>query len=189
MTIPKLIKSIPGAVNITTGEPIRYRMSPLGTWMHARAFKIAADGLRGQQPGQMPGVVAFLYCRAIELGFKAYLLARGVPARVVRAWGHKIGGLLVEAHVWRIDEVVALTADEKDLVRRAGDAYEAHVLGYFDLMATLMGDIKHLGGLSEVADRLVGGLEHVCHVAGDEPAWAPPTIPPAKESKGEDAPG
>jgi hypothetical protein len=167
----------PRDVNITTPLPIRYRMGPLGTWMHARAFKIAADDLRGHQPGQMPSVVAFLYCRAIELTFKAYLLARGLPLDVVRAWRHNLAGLLLEVHVWRFDEVVSLTAEERDLIRRASDPYEDNVLGYFDLIYTVTGGSKPLAELGQVADRLVGSLETVCLEAGDEPTWAPKPTP------------
>ena len=71
-----------------------FRMGPLGTYMHGRAFQVAADASR-ELPGRMPAVLAFLYCRAIEQGFKAYLLARGDRLKKVRAYGHDLGMLLL----------------------------------------------------------------------------------------------
>src|SRR5688572_15568988 len=81
---PETPSSDPATLSL---QPARYRMGPLGTWMHARAFKVAAEKLRTEE-GQMPAVVAFLYCRALELALKAYLLARGRPGEAVKGFGH-----------------------------------------------------------------------------------------------------
>jgi hypothetical protein len=165
---------------VVTLKSIHMRTGPLGTYMHGRAFQVAADASRGL-PGHMPGVTAFLYCRALELAFKAYLVLRGQSVRSVRAFKHDLGKLLIETDARGIDHIVTLNAGDKDLIRQAAGLYEEHKLGYYDLFHTLTGPKLPLDQLSDISRRLLDALERPCLAGTDTETWSP--LPPARGRK------
>jgi hypothetical protein len=156
----------------TVEVPSAYaRISPLGVHMQARTYQRAGDHVRID--GGQPDAVAFLYCRAIELAIKAYLVARGESVDRMTKFGHDLTILLVETDARGLDRILLLTAPEKDLIRRAGVLYEDNKLGYFDLMHTVTGPRLPLEELAAVAKRLIDALEKPIWKATDTPTWKP----------------
>lgn len=120
-----------------------------------------------------PQSSASSYFRAIELGLKAYLFARGQPADEVKAYGHDLDMLLRETHARGIDLVISLTGADMELVRTTGRYYRENKLGYFDMFFTLAGPKLPIAELAAVASRLLGALKQPCLDACDEPTWSP----------------
>jgi hypothetical protein len=157
---------------VVTPGPLRVRLSPLGTWMHARAFKVAAD-LAHAAPWSTPGVIGFLYSRAIELALKSYLVLRGQSSEDMRAYSHNLSLLLTEAYTRSLDFLIELTDEEKDLIRMLGDLNDEGQLGYFHLMYVLKGPRLPYAKLSAVTERLLQALRKPCMAGSDADAWSP----------------
>ena len=151
------------------------RVSPVGVQMQGRTLQRAADLVRAD-PHHQPDAVAFLYCRAIELAFKAYLVARGQSVASMVQYGHDLTLLLIETDARGLDRVIKLTPSDKELIRTAGVLYEDHKLGYFDLWHTLAGPRLPMDQLASIAMRLLDAVEGPCLEAADAPTWRPPEL-------------
>lgn len=161
-------------------QPAYVRMPPVGAYLHARAFQAAAEASK-DLPDQLSTVTGFLYCRAIELGLKAYLFARGVRIPRSIRHSHDLGLLLTETHARGLDLVISLTRAEMDVIRTTGAHYLENKLGYFDLFFAVTGPRLPLKELAAVTTRLLDALKGPCFEASDAPTWSP--IPPRGRGK------
>src|SRR5262245_9395640 len=124
-----------GGVIVTPG-PAVVRITPLGFYLRAKEFADAGE-LLVAQTGRATPVSAFLCCRASELAFKAFLLARGDSVNRVAQLGHDLAKGLVDAYARGIDAVVDLAAEERNLLLEVNDDYMGHKLAYFDMFHTV----------------------------------------------------
>lgn len=161
----------PGGITLQL-QPAYVRMPPVGAYLHARAFQAAADTSK-DHPDRMSTVTGFLYCRAIELGLKAYLFARGVRIPRSIRHTHDLGLLLIETHARGLDLVISLTRAEMDVIRTAGAHYLENKLSYFDLFFAVRGPKLPLEELGAVTTRLLDALKAPCFEASDAPTWSP----------------
>jgi hypothetical protein len=94
---------------------------------------------------------------------KAYLLARGCTADDVRQLGHDLHACVIEGSVRGIDEVVAWTKAERDLLMRVNDYYEDRRFMYFDIDSAIVGPKDpELELLPSVARKVLDGVERTC---------------------------
>lgn len=149
------------------------RGGPLGLQLRARAFLEAAQ-LTHAKVERFSPVASFLYCRALEVAFKAYLLARDGTLDQVAAFGHDLERLLVESFAHGLDAAVVLSVDERQVILDVNEHYLGNKLAYFDLFATLGGYSGHpeLDALGHIAEKLVDGIEHGCYEAAHG-GWKP----------------
>jgi len=158
---------------VVTPGMAQFRADPLGFYLRARDFFETAEFARGR-PKRFSPVAAFLYCRALELALKAFLLARGNTVEAVRVFNHDLVHLLTEAHARGLDAVVALDATEKRVVIAANGDYLGQTLGYFDLFTTLSGfpSQPETAALAGVTGKVLDAIEKGCYEAGDGD-WRP----------------
>jgi hypothetical protein len=105
-----------GSVTLTPETGYLF-ISPVGFLTRAEEF-LEASVLLSQKSGRFSFVAVHLSCSGIELGLKAFLLAKGGPETRVRKHGHDFHTALVDSFVRGIDEVVTLSPAERDLLLR-----------------------------------------------------------------------
>ena len=74
----------------------------------------------------------FLYCKSIELGLKAYLLAKGKNLKYVKdSVGHDLTLGLKNARLNNLDNIVETTEIEKEEIEVANKYYKTKSFDYF----------------------------------------------------------
>jgi HEPN domain-containing protein len=169
-----------------TSEPATYRIeavtgqlliSPLGTMRRAREFFDASEFLR-QQADRFSPVSGFLACRAVELSLKAFLRVCGVEWSDVRAFGHDIARLLVETHIYGIDDFLTLSPEDRGLLIGVSNDYLEQRWAYFDIeWAFMSGVAPDPVVLAALVGRIVASLESVCERVAMG-GGSPPTVIP-----------
>jgi len=150
-----------GPVTITPGTGHFY-ISPIGFWARAQDL-LDASVLLQREAGRFSFIAAHLSCSSIEVALKAYLLARGCSADHVRKLGHDLQACVIESFVHGIDNVVALTKAERDLLLRVNDYYADRRFMYFDIdSAIVRPKDPELELLPNVARKLLDGVERIC---------------------------
>ena len=144
--------------------PLRVNLSPLGFHYYASHFLAAARSAppaRGFSP-----VGYYLYCRALELVVKAFLLERGVPQSDLKkkSLGHDLLRLLANADELGLAALVEVTASEREEIRKANDYYVDKGFEYFAVIRAVTGysALPDLAVLDQLAQRLVTGLHDCC---------------------------
>lgn len=159
---------------VITPEPAYIRVTPIGFHVRAREFLDAAK-LLAADSGRFSFAAAFLACRSIELGLKAYLIARGDSPEDVRSIGHDLQKSLTDCYARGIDVVVSLTSAERDLILRVNSDYMGHNFAYFDLYTTVFARVDpELHLLPIVAEKILEGIRQGCLDASDG-RWSPLT--------------
>lgn len=86
----------------------------------------------------------FLYCRTIELGLKAYLLAKGKNlVYIKKSVGHNLTIGLKNARQNSLDDIIETTDIEQEEIEKANKYYNAKGFEYFFV-------INHITGLTEL---------------------------------------
>lgn len=157
---------------VITPKPAILHVSPLGFWTHANDF-LDASLLLSEKRGRTTFVSAFLACRAIELGLKAFLLATGDRVSSVKGARHNIIKALAESDARGLQVVVELSEREREVLESVNNQYTNNKLAYYDLFASVAEprnpDLDFLQG---IARRLIGGIERGCLAAADG-VWNP----------------
>lgn len=165
---------IPSGPQVARPKPAVLRITPLGFFLHARDF-LEASVLLSEKRGRTTFVAAFLSCRAIEMGLKAYLLARGDSVKTVKLLDHDLTRALTESYARGIDVLVELTEADRDVLRAVNAQYRAHTLAYWELFSSVAAPKNpdlHL--LSVIAKKLLDGIEKFCYASTD---GAPTPLP------------
>ena len=152
-------------------QPVTYTSRRLAFYS-VREF-LDASLLLSAKSARFSFVAAFLACRSIELGLKAYLLARGDTLEDVKEIQHDLNKGLTESFARGIDVVVQLTSDERDLILSVNNDYMGHNFAYFDLQSAVVAPKNpdlHL--LPTIARKLLNGVERGCFEASDG-KWNP----------------
>jgi hypothetical protein len=145
------------------------RVGPFGFLIVAKDFLDAANVLATRY-NDRSWVVPFLYCRAIELALKAFLLARGRQVGFVKKFGHDLNLLLIEAYAHGLDVVAATTPEERASVIGWNNQYDEKELEYFTMSPDLgPPSIANTTDLGSVALRLTKDIERGCKEAINGP--------------------
>ena len=149
-------------------EPVVVNISPLGFHRYATEFLTAARSI--------PPLTSFspvpynLYCRSVELAFKAFLLARGINKRDLMkrdVFRHDLikGLALAEKHDF--GNFVTVTSAHKVELEKANKFYDAKVFEYFDVTKALTGysGLPDLSILDDLAASTIANIESLCKSA------------------------
>jgi hypothetical protein len=142
-----------GDITIQMPPPIRVDLKSFGFLLYGRDFFEAA-GFRGRERSVVP---YFLYCQAIELGLKAFLLWKGMTVDELshRPYGHNLAALLAEACRRDLDVHVSFSIGERQAIETGTSFYDSgpssrRRFQYFDVMLVLK-DFKSLPDLQALA--------------------------------------
>ena len=151
----------------SAGNPSGPLLSPVAMLSMARNFAMAAAALQEGQhvaPAYHP-VTHYLYGHAIELGLKAYLVARGWDgARLRSELGHNLDDCVTAARAAGLEDYVTLSGEEMMAIALLNEAYEAKDLEYAG-ETTPGGAMIRLPTtqlLDGIADRLQSRLRKPC---------------------------
>lgn len=146
-------------------DPIRLNVSPYGFFHYGGAFFDIAKAFK--QSAHFSPVPYYLYCHAIELLLKAFLLANGVPKIDLpkRAlYGHDLGKILQKAKELGLGAVVIITQELEKEIEKANKYYAHKGFEYFDVIKAVSGypELPDLLSLECVASALRTELETIC---------------------------
>ena len=117
------------------------------------------------QMGSLRTVPYYLYCRAIELGFKSYLLCKRVPIDELK---FKIGHNLVDARTkcetHGLYELLTFDTTQLRELEKANDFYVAKGFECFFVTKAVVGypDLPAIPVLESIATTLVNDLRQYC---------------------------
>jgi len=139
-------------------------VSPLAFHYYATEYLEAAPRARAHAGERFSPVPYFLYCRTIELVLKAFLLAKGVPKRVLKdKIGHSLSAALSRARREGLDDVITLKPEELKQIQKASPQYLTKEFEYFEVFHMVTrSQLPDLGSLEVAASRLVRDLKQVC---------------------------
>jgi len=148
-------------------DVININLSPIGFHYYASQFLAAARSV--ERSSQFSPVPFYLYCRALELCFKAYLLVKGVPKNELkrRCLGHNLESVLARAEALGLTSIVQLNNVERQQLTKANAYYADKGFEYFFVMRAITGyrDLPDLAILDQLASKLVECLEATCLAA------------------------
>ncbi len=149
---------------VITPYPVPANLSPLGFHYYASHFLAAARSAppaRGFSP-----VGYYLYCRALELVLKAFLLERGMAKSELRkkALGHDLLRILAKAEKLGLAALVEVTSSEREELQKANDYYVDKEFEYFSVVSAVTGysGLPDLAVMDQLAQRLLSGLHNCC---------------------------
>ncbi len=131
-------------------------MTPFGFHKYASDYLDTAD--KWTNESNYSPVPYFLYCRAIELGLKAYLLAKGKNLDWVKdTLRHDLASGLSYSIQNSMDEVLSTEEMEKKEIEKANKYYKTKGFEYFDVSNHVTGlkGLPNLGVLKTYAHRLL----------------------------------
>jgi hypothetical protein len=139
-------------------------ITPSGFVQYASEFLLAAECLP-QRPHFSP-VPYYLYGRALELLFKAFLLAKGKSKAELKAkpFGHDLVYALSESNTLGLASVVSVSAAEAAEIAKANEYYAGKGFEYFEVLPAVTGypNLPDLSVLAVVALRLRDTLRPLC---------------------------
>jgi hypothetical protein len=148
-------------ISIEAG-PIQIRITPYGFHMYAQRFLRVAKTVKAE-PTFSP-VPYYLYCRALELVLKAYLLVQGLSEKQVTCLRHDLTRVLKKARRLGLDNVVTISKPERAEISKANSYYKKKGFEYFQVgrAARAYPDLPDLNVLDGCVSRLVEQLRQVC---------------------------
>ncbi len=106
------------------------KQSAVGTWRRADEFAQAGQLVsEAAEAFGVPMVAYFLFCHAIELGLKSFLIGQGWSDSQLRNLGHDLKGTLAaaEAHP---DFKVSLTEEDRETILMLSSYYKSKEFEY-----------------------------------------------------------
>ena len=146
-------------VNVTP-ETGHIYITPTGFLVYARNyFSVATNWI---PDGKYSPVPYFLFCRSIELGFKAFILAKGEKLNFVKLKiGHNLEKALDKAVNYSLEDFVAITLEEKKQLQKANTYYNDKGFEYFDIKNLLdKNNLPDIEILKQFSEKLLRDIEH-----------------------------
>ena len=138
-------------------------ITPLGFHRYASEFLRAARAFDGDE--KFSPVPYYLYCRSLELGFKAFLLGKSVSKHEIKTViGHDLMKALDKANRLELGQFVTVTDAQVAQLDRAHKYYASKGFEYFRVVDAMTGypDLPDVAILDDLAGALVGNLERYC---------------------------
>ena len=130
-------------------------ITPTGFLVYAQNFYSAA--IKWETDGNYSPVPYFLFCRSIELGLKAFVLAKGEKMEVVKLKiRHNIDFALEKALNYSLADFLLTTEEEKKELQKANIYYNDKGFEYFNIK-NLFGknDLLELEILKQYSEKLL----------------------------------
>jgi len=178
-----------------TRQPIEYlnllgttiHLAPLGLLHYAECFLEAGKAAPpvGAAGERFNPVGPYLVCHSAELALKAFLSMKGRTLTELKEnkFRHRIVVLLDTARDAGLTDIVPLTRQQQDELKRAADYYGDKVFEYPDIWETLHGCPKRpdVGHLIAAAEMLIDRLREPC-LSSAEKLAAPVLVTGVKQS-------
>jgi len=151
-------------------NPVHIFITPLGFHTYATDFLTAARDLKPSD--HFSPVPYYLYCRSIELSLKSFLLGKGVTKKILKKkLGHDLVKTLKLARKSGISDLLLLSPDQENCLRKANEYYASKGFEYFELANAIRGysDRPALEELDGLAAELVSKLKKYCLDVADHP--------------------
>ena len=153
--------------HVITVPTIHVNLTPLAFHRFATQYRDVARTAR--VPSGFSPVPCYLYCRALELSFKAYLLVNGVTKKEIegKALGHDLVRNLDRAEGLGLSGIVKVSAQERQEVVKANSYYVNKDFEYANIMRAVRGyrDLPDLAVLDVLVGNLLPALEPLCLAA------------------------
>jgi len=148
-------------INVPT---IHVNLTPFAFHHFATRYRDVAR--TSQVPTGFSPVPYYLYCRALELSFKAFLLLKGVTKKEIksRTLGHDLVRNLERAHALGLSSIVAVSAQERGEILKANAYYIDKDFEYANIMRAVRAypDLPDLTVLDGLVDNLLVALKPLC---------------------------
>ena len=139
-------------------------LSPYGFNSYAADFLRAAMSFTVTE--RYSPVPYYLYCRAIELGFKSYLLSKRVPKVELqkKTLGHDLIASLDKCEILGLSQLVTIDHAQRRELEKANEYYKSKGFEYFFVAKAAVGypDLPDLTVLEFIATKLVNDLRQYC---------------------------
>ncbi len=135
MTKNYVLKAETGYVNI----------SPYGFWYYANDYLDAGiNWINHQSENRYSPVPYFLFCRAIELGLKSYLILQGIEIDFIKKkLRHDLIKILKKAQENSLSEIKTISNEEFNEIEKANSFYDLKGFEYFFISNHVEGLAKH----------------------------------------------
>ena len=157
------------SVNVTA-KTAKVKISPIGFLEFGKDFYNAFCAYKPDRKYSPSSY--YLICRAIELSFKAYLLAKGINRKNLKSksLGHNLVSILRKSKELGIDSVISLTGDEIANLKKANSWYADKGFEYFQLRNLIRDDNKlpDVEVLKDLVEKLFEKLQPVCLEASND---------------------
>ena len=134
--------------------------SPEGLLHYAKEFMDAANVVADESVMASHTLIG----HSIELGLKAFLLAKGIPMEQLKfkPYGHDLGYMLDAADALDLNSYVEFAADHRTAIGVLNDVYSTHGFRYYEPNTV---PIPEWNTVNDVADRLVQRLREITQEA------------------------
>src|SRR3990172_4880381 len=144
---------------VITPQTVHVNVSPLGFHRYATQFAESAAAARSKKFSPVP---YFLYCRALELALKAYLLARGMSKADLKSkFGHDLCKVLAEAKKRGLTGEVTIAAGWDAEIVKANAYYNGKGFEYFEVDNAARGypNLPNLDTLADCVSAILAGIK------------------------------
>lgn len=155
----------PAAANQVINVPtLHVQLTPLAFHQLARRYRDTARS--SQLPTELSPVPYRLYCRSLELSFKAFLLLNGVSKEELKRkpLGHNLHQILARAEALALSTILAMSGQERHEVAKENAYYVDKDFEYANVVRAVDGyrDLPDLAVLDGLVERLLVSLEPLC---------------------------
>lgn len=140
-------------------------ISPIGFHHYASEFSTSARQAQAGLGSTFSPVPYYLYCHSLELGLKAFLLAKGVTKHELKyRLGHDLRKIPRKARGRGLEQTVPFSAHWRDELRKANNYYASKGFEYFGVNAAVRGypQLPALDVLNEIVTTLLKRIEPIC---------------------------
>lgn len=133
-----------------------------GMWRYSNEFLIAGSVVKASAEGKYSNPAIFLFCRAMELSLKAFLLARGVSVSELRnpkRFGHNLNNLVREARRRKLGQYHKLTRQDIKAIDLLNAEYSSK---HFEYIVTGTIKVPPIDGVELLVVQLVINLKTYC---------------------------
>jgi len=159
ISVDKILMTKNIMIKLETGH---YNMTPFGFHKYASDYFVAADTWTKNiiKEGYSP-VPYFLYSRSIELGLKAYLLAKKQSLTTVIKCNHDLIKALNKAKLNSLDSFVITSSDDEKHITLANNIYSKKGFEYFYIINHVTGKEKfpNISVLHDYSEKLLKNIK------------------------------
>ena len=138
------------------------RTTGMGLWTDARDMLAAARVVSADPRLAISHPAYYLAGHGIEAAFKAFLRARGQSLKDLRCIGHNLDHALGAAISHGIEDLCALSAQDKAIVGLLNPYYKAK---HFEYRVTGYQSLPQLQDLLDLGDRILAAIKSVCEAS------------------------
>ena len=154
-----------GHITVMPGPAATFRMTPVGFVIYAEQFLKAAQSVPTEDAKFTP-VPYYLYCRALELILKSFLLLKGHRlSKLKKKYGHNLKALWKAARKDGLaDAVPEMPPDIENVLLLANTYYKGKAFEYFDFSRWMHGyeGLPELDQLADSTAMLIEKLKPYC---------------------------